>query len=148
MASVHTGYDIFLTYIKDGTLDLDNDPIKVALLTNVYTPDFSADAVFADVSAHELAAGNGYTQGGIALTNLLVDNQKFDSDDVVFTNLGSPNAVTFRYAVVYVDATKGSVIRPLISSILIDDTPADVVAAGTNFGIQWSTSGIITSAIV
>ena len=88
MAVTLTFYDHFLESIGDGALDMDNDTFKLALLDNTHVFD-ATDTVFADVSADEIAAGNGYTAGGNTLTTVTYAQTagvvKFDSDDIIFT---------------------------------------------------------------
>jgi hypothetical protein len=135
-------YNSFRQYNPAGTIDLDGDSIKVALLTSAYTPNL-AHTIFGDVSAAEVAAGSGYSSGGNALAGKAVTYSgavgKFDADDLVWAALTK----TFRFGVMYVDATKDGIVKPLIGYILFDDTPADIVVAGVDFVIQWNTSGIL-----
>jgi hypothetical protein len=46
--------------------------VKAALLTASYTPDKENHKLWSDVSASEIAAGNGYTAGGYTLVNKAV----------------------------------------------------------------------------
>lgn len=129
-----------------GVINLATDPFKLALLASTYTPDLDADTVWADVSAHEVADGNGYTVGGASLTGQTLTRSTwkttFDADDIVFTNMTK----TFRYGVLYVNATKvfdgGNIVKPLYAYILFDDTPADIVLNGVDYRVQWSSLGI------
>ena len=43
----------------DGTIDLDTHSFKVALLTSAWTPNLATNAVWADISANEVANGDG-----------------------------------------------------------------------------------------
>lgn len=154
MATTFTLYNSFKKYLLDGTIDLDTDTIKVALVTSDYTPLATHD-VLADVMASpdpEVVAiaspSNGYTDGGAALTGGAVtftDSPsvgKFDADDLTWSAL----TATFRYGIVYAEKSVGSpaIVNPLIGYILFDTTPADITIAGIDFTIQWSASGIIT----
>ena len=47
-----------------GEHDLTTDVLKCILMNDTFTFDPEAHSVLTDVSASELAAGNGYTQGG------------------------------------------------------------------------------------
>jgi hypothetical protein len=136
-------YNSLLRTWHDGTLDGDDDDIKVALLSSAYVPDLVSHSIFADVSAAELPSANGYTAGGLLLTNKSVTDASFDADDITFVNLGSPASVSFRYGVLYCDQTKGSVVKPLMGLVLFDNTPADIVVAASNYSVQWSNAGII-----
>jgi hypothetical protein len=84
---------------------------KLALLKSTYTPN-ADHATFADVSAHEVAAGNGYSSGGIDIeasnVGFTADAQDDTGDtgdvtmkDAVFTASGGtlPSTGAARYAV-------------------------------------------------
>lgn len=134
MAVTFVYYDHFLEILGDGTLDMDNDSFKLALLDNTHV--FSAtDTQFSDVSADEIAAGNGYTAGGDTLTTVTYAQTagvvKFDADDVVFTASGGPLA-TSRFAVLYDDTTVSDLLLGLID-MDGDKTPGD----GDSLTIQW-----------
>jgi len=154
MATTFTLYNSFKKYLLDGTIDLDTDTIKVALVTSAYTPLATHD-VLADVMASpdpEVVAiaspSNGYTDGGAALSGAAVTHTdspstaKFDASDLTWTSL----TATFRYGIVYAEKSVGSpaIVNPLIGYILFNDTPADVDVSGVDFTIQWSASGIVT----
>ncbi len=152
MATTFTAYNSLKKYLLDGTIDLDTDTIKVALVTSDYTPDAKHD-VLADVTASpspEVVAiaspNNGYTKGGEALTGqavTLTDSpsaSKFDATDLAWTAL----TATFRYGIMYSEKISGGVTNPLIGYILFDTTPADISVSGVDFTIQWSVNGIIT----
>lgn len=156
MASSFTLYNKFTQYLADGTIDLDSDTIKVALVTSAYTPAATHD-VLADVLSSpspEVVAiaspSNGYTQGGAALagkTLTLSDSPAqtvFDADNLTWAAL----TATFRYGIMYAEKSVGSpaVVNPLIGYILFDTTPADIVMAGVDFVIVWNASGIIPIA--
>lgn len=143
MSSTTTVYDALRKYLMDGTLDLDNNTIKVALVASGYT--FSAaHTVWANVSANEVAAGSGYTTGGIALAGKAVTFTgpvgKFAADSPIWTGLSK----TFRYAVIYAEGTLNGVVNPLIACVLLDDTPADVVVVAVDYVLQWSGAGILS----
>lgn len=133
---------------NQGVINLFSDTIKLALLTSSYTPDLDNDEVWADISTHEVAAGDGYTAGGAALANKTLTRSTwkttFDADDVTWAELTK----TFRYGVLYIDDTKTDpqggpdIVKPLLAYILFDDTPADVEVSGVDYTVQWSTLGI------
>ena len=154
MASSLTLYNKFLQYIMDGTIDLDANTIKIALVTSGYTPSPAHD-VLADVLASpspEVVAvaspANGYTQGGATIGGKVVDftdspiQGKFDADNTEWTAL----TATFRYGIVYASGTLNGVVDPLIGYITFDTTPADIEVSGVDYVIQWSASGIFTLA--
>ena len=133
-ASIHA-YAHFWKLVTTGEIDLNTDTLKVALVTSGYMPSVVHTA-WAEVSANEVAAGNGYTTGGVALANPVVTNSNIDYDDVVWTALSK----TFRYAVCYKSGLGGSVTNPLLFYILCDTTPADIVVSTSNWSIVWNST--------
>ena len=128
-----------------GVINLATDPFKLALVLNTYTPDLDLHTVWADVSAHEVADGDGYTAGGASLAGQTLTRSDwlttFDANDITFLALTK----TFRYGVIYLNDTKvfgGNIVKPLYAYILFDDTPADIVLNGVDYVIQWSSLGI------
>jgi len=134
---------------NQGVINLYSDTIKLALVTSSYTPDLDNDTVWADVSANEVANGDGYATGGATLANKTLARSTwkttFDADDVVWSALTK----TFRYGVLYIDGTKSdpqggpNIVNPLLAYILFDDTPADISVSGVDYTVQWSTLGVI-----
>lgn len=139
MATTITKYTSFNQYVHDGTIDLDATNIYLALVDSDYT--FSAaHTIWADVSAEEVATGDGYTTGGAQLASHSVNSTRWDAADVSWAALTK----TFRYGVLYVNATVNSIVKPLIACIVFDSTPADITMAGGTFSVQWNASGIVT----
>ena len=130
-------YNTFPLYLGDGTIDLDSNTLKVALLTNVYTPDAS-HSVYGDLSGE--VSGTGYTTGGETLTTVTWT----ESAGTATLSAANPSwtsaAFTARYAVVY-DDTPVSPAKPLIC--LFDFTTDQTVSNGI-FSLQFNTSGILT----
>ena len=126
-------------------VDLDSDTIKVALLTNAFTPNQDTQDYFDDVAANEVA-GTGYTAGGVTLTNKTVTYDAasntfiFDADDVVIPN----STITARYAVVYDATPSTNATRPLIGYV---DFSSDQSSTAGNFTITWDTSGILRATV-
>lgn len=145
MAATVSIYNSFRQYIGDGTIDLDANNLYVALVLSTYTYN-AAHTVWADVSANEAATGDGYTTGGANLTtNTLTYSgatATFDADDVAWAALTK----TFRFAVLYVNATVNSIVKPVICCILLDSTPANIVVSGATYTLSWNASGIFTFA--
>jgi hypothetical protein len=136
-------YDVFKEDLMDASVNLafGQDALRVALMTTGHTAsttpaDFQTDAVWADVSADEIA-GTGYTANGELLANQSVavatGVATFDGDDTTWV------VATFSayHAVIY-DATNAN---SLICSI--DFGGIQSVAGGT-FTIEWNSSGIIS----
>lgn len=141
-AGPFTLYDSFLPNVGSGLIDLDGHSFKLAILGSGYAPS-AGHATFADVSANEIAAANGYTAGGAALPTVswayVGNTATFDSGDVVFTAAGG--ALTGHYAVIYDDTAVG---KPVIGYYLLDSGDLDVtvndggsITCGPNGASGW-----------
>ena len=142
MAATINFYDIFSESIGDGTIDLDTNAIKVALFTNLYTPNAATDVTFSALTNQ--VTGNGYTAGGETLQNPSWAQTggvaTFDAENTVYTASGG--SIVARHYVIY-DSVAAS--NNLIAYGLMDDTPADVtVTDGNTLTLQWNASGIFT----
>lgn len=135
-------YNAFKKNIMNGSIDLDTDTIKVALVTSSYTPNQDTDDMFDDVTNE--VSGTGYTAGGASLANKTVtqdntDNEGvFDADDVTW----STSTITARAAVVY-KSTGTASTSPLICYI---DFGSDKISTAGNFIIAWNAEGIVNLA--
>ena len=113
--------------------DIIGATVKVALVTSAWTPDTSVtgNSVWADMSANEIAAGNGYTAGGVALASMVAivisGGYKFSSASPSWTASGG-NIPAFRYAVLYIVGTLWGMTNPVIGYFVGDSTPADIPA--------------------
>ena len=147
MTASITFYNSFKEYVADGTFDLNTDSFKVALVSSSYT--FSAaHTVYADLT-NELSTANGYTSGGAALASVTFSQTSgtatFDAADTTWTASGG--SIVARRAVIYKDGTANTRVKPLIASILLDTTPADItVTTGNTLTLQYNASGIFTLA--
>jgi len=109
---------------------------KLALVTSAYTPDASAtgNTIWGNASANEIAAGNGYTAGGVALATLaataITGGFKLSSANPSWTAAGG-SIPAWRYGVLYIPATVWGLVNPLIGYFLGDTTPADIAATTT-----------------
>lgn len=132
-------YNSFKKKIMDGSIDLDTDTIKVALVTSSYTPDQDVHDFFDDVTNE--VSGTGYTAGGASLANKSVtadntDNEGvFDADDVSWTT----STITARGAVLY-KSTGTASTSALIAYL---DFGADKISTDGTFTIAWNAEGII-----
>ena len=134
-------FDTAKEYIGDGTIDLDDDVLKMLLLVDTYTPD-QTDSVYADIIAHEVAAGLGYATGGATLANIVWSNTAgitmLDADDPVWTTA----TLVCRYGVAYSD-TPTSPADPLLCLI---DLLANKTGQGGNFYITLHANGLMRAA--
>lgn len=110
---------------------------KLALITSGWTPDNSdtGNEVFADASGNEIAAGNGYAAGGIALTGVTLTQAggtvKFTSNAAQWTASGG-SIPAWRRGVVYYNGTLNGKVNPIVGHFLGDASPADVPATTAN----------------
>jgi len=134
-------YGQFLSQALNKEIDWDTDTIKVALLTNSYTPDQDAHNYFDDVVANEVT-GTGYTAGGNTLANKTNSYNSstnvitLDADDTTW----SSSTITARYAVVYDATPSTNATRPLIGYV---DFGSDQSSSNGNFTITWDATGIV-----
>lgn len=142
MAVTISTYYSFKEYIGDGTIDLDTHSFKVMLLNNSHSFN-SAHTVKADIVANEIANGNGYTTGGVALSSVTWNSSggttTWDADDAYWDASGG--AITAYYAAIY-DDTPSSPADPLCFSINLDGV--QTAADGARFKLRWNASGIFT----
>lgn len=134
MASA-TLYNSAKKKLIDGSIDLDTDTIKAALVSSSYAPNIDTHDFFDDISG-EISA-SGYTAGGAALANKSItvdtsdDRAYLDADDTAW-NAGA--TFTVRYVILY-KSTGTAGTSPLIGYI---DFGTDRVAlSGEQFYIQW-----------
>ena len=134
-------YNAFKKNLMNGSIDLDTDTIRVALVTVGYTPDQDAHEFFDDVDNE--VVGAGYTADGAALAGKTVtqdntDNEGvFDADDIEWVVA----TITARAAVIYKD-TGNPATAPLIRYV---DFGEDKSTTGTTFKITWPAEGILNS---
>ena len=127
---------------------------RLALVTSSYTPSDgdSGHEVWADASANEIAAGNGYSAGGIALTSVSLalngsGGVKFTAAASVWTASGG-SIPAWRRGVVYYLGTLNSKVNPLVGHFLGDSAPADIPAttAGNTLTVTPNASGILVAS--
>lgn len=108
-----------------------------------YGGDLCAHDLWADFSGAEVASGNGYTTGGVALTTQALTQVYRDTfwtaDNVDWEALTK----TFRYAVLYKVGTTNGIVNGVVGYMLCDDTFVDKVIAGINYRVYWSVNGIL-----
>ncbi len=142
-------YDQAKLYLGDGTFDLDaTTNWKMALFQSTSNADTlgGTNDIYADLT-NEVANGNGYTTGGVALTGITWGQTggtaTFDCDNAQWT--GSGAGFSARYAVIYKDDTVNTIVKPLLCVCLLDVAPADVsITAGNILTIAINASGVFT----
>lgn len=132
-------YNSFKAKIMDGSIDLDTDTIKVALVTATYTPNQDTHDFFDDVTNE--VSGTGYSAGGATLASKTVtadttDNEGvFDAADVTW----STSTITARGAVIY----KSTGTASTSALICYLDFGSDKTSSAGDFTIQWNSEGIL-----
>ncbi len=109
-----------------GNINLPGDTLKAILMDTSFAFDKDAHATLADVSASQIAAGNGYTQNDKTLTNVAVAED--DANDKAEMTCDDPSWTA-----------SGGSIGPFGAMIIYDDTPADdTVVACIDFGTDYT----------
>lgn len=126
---------------------------RLALVSSAWTPDNSdtGNEVWADASANEIAAANGYSAGGIALSSVALSiasgTIKFTSAAAVWTASGG-NIAAWRRGVIYYLGTLNGKVNPLLGHFLGDATPTDVPAttSGNTLTVTPNAAGLLTAS--
>ena len=132
-------YNSFKQKIMDGSIDLDTDTIKVALVTSAYTVSQDDHEDYADITNE--VSGTGYTAEGATLASKTVtkdntDNEcVFDAADVTWAG----STITARGAIVYKDS--GTAATSWF--ICYFDFGADKTSTAGDFKITWNAEGIL-----
>lgn len=121
-----------------GNVDYDTDTFYLMLLVNTYTPDFDAHDRRDDLTAHEVAAGGGYSTGGVSVT---VSVAAYDTtNNRLDISLGGTTfvaaTITARYAAYYKRRGGAASADELIG---LNDFGSDKVATGGDLVIAAST---------
>jgi len=105
-------------------IDFANDTFKIIFTDTGFTFNPATHHGYADVSASELPAGNGYTAGGATMSGVVVtENDSTNLTEITWNN------VTW--------TASGGAIGPSPGAIIYDDTPttptADVIIGYIDF---------------
>lgn len=117
MAVIATLSNHYKAQLKKKAIDEVNDTFKIILMNTTFAFDKDTHATLADVTADQLATGNGYTQDNKALTTPAVaeddtnDRARFSCDPATWT-------------------AAGGAIGPSGAAIIYDDTTADDTVVG------------------
>ncbi len=135
------------TTLGSASISIASQPMKVALLASTYTFS-SSHTVYADLT-NEIANGQGYTTGGVALGTVAWTQSStvtnFTAANASWTASGT-GIPAWRYAVCYCTATLETIVKPLI--FLLDNNGSDVAAtaSGSNLVITWNATGLFQLA--
>ena len=131
MAITQAMSTLFKKDVLLGDHHLDSDNIYVALYTSSATLNATTDGY---ITANEVANGNGYTTGGVALANKAVAENStscvFDADDPQWTSA----SFTARGALIY-NKTLGDASSNARGAIAILDFGGDFSVSGGTFRI-------------
>lgn len=139
-------YGAALEAINKGTLDLDSNTFRMALVTSSHTPNQSTHATWADVSANEVANGGGYTTHGKPLTCTVTRSGlvvTFDCDDQSWT----ASTITAKYAVIVKDADANGALAATDSILCFSDLETGGGSISTTSGtlqVTINASGVFT----
>lgn len=132
--------------MAEGVLDFDTHTFRMALVTSSYTPNQNTHATWADVSANEVANGNGYATHGKLLTvttsrsNLVLT---VDCDDQSWTS----STITAKYAVIVRDSDANAALAstdPLVTYVDLETGGGSVSTTSGTFQITINASGLFT----
>lgn len=131
--------------------DLSGATINMLLTTSAFSPNttVTGNQVLADVT-NELANGNGYTTGGVALSGPTIatfstTGYKFSTGNAVWTASGT-GIPAWRNGIIYVVGSLWGLTSPLLCYFIGDSTPADVplTAAGNTLQVTVPANGWFT----
>lgn len=134
MATVPSNKIKYLLATK--AIDFANDVFQIILMQSGFTFDIDTHHGYADLSASELAAGNGYLAGGNTLAGVAVTEDDTDDRTEVTWNNTAWTA-------------SGGSVGPVAGAIIYDDTVADDPIVGyIDFGgdVTQADGGIATIA--
>jgi len=139
-------YAAGLKGIMDGSIDLNSDDIRVALVmtnTTIDTENETIDYVD-DFSTLDECDSAAYSRAALANESVALDASnnrvKFDADDVTFSSLASCTR-QIQAVLIYYHDTNDAASIPLIYADITDSTPN-----GQDFTIEWDDDGIATLA--
>lgn len=117
------------------------DTYKVILLTSGTFTASNTTLSQASSGYTEVANGNGYTTGGLSLSNITVsivttNDSKFDADDAIWNATSS--GITAAAAILFNDTVAND--PPLM---YIDFGASETAPASTDFKIVWPATGIL-----
>lgn len=138
-------FDQFLVDVQEKLHDLENDTIKVGIVTNATVPAATtADPRWGaggttNFSSNEVTPGGNYSTGGPAAANNTVTLSGgaavFDADDISITQNGSNPSGAY-WGIIYNDTDTG---KRAIGYVELGG-PVDLSAG--DFSIAWNASGI------
>lgn len=121
--------------LAKGAIDFDTDSFKALLVTSTYSPNKDTHTKRSDVT-NEVANGNGYATGGVAVTATVTKDTANDRVDITFSNPSWPaSTITARAAVIYKARGGASTADELVAYV---DFGADVTSTNGTFAVTFS----------
>ena len=122
--------------------DLEVADLFLALVTSSYTPDLDAHDFWSDVSANEVANGNGYVTNGFDVTGATLSYDA--TSDQVRLDIGDPSwtftaSKTWRYGVLY-ERTSGTDATRQLFALLSWDSDQSV---STQYTLTIDATGLL-----
>jgi hypothetical protein len=130
-------------------VDVDADSFRIVLVTDSYTPNQNSHGAWSDISAHEVAAGNGYATHGLAMDLVVsrTDNViTVDGPDVTWAN----STITAKYAVIVRDANDDGTLAAgdlPIAYVDLDTGGGSPSSSNAAFTIQMNSNGIYQNTL-
>ncbi len=123
-----------------GGINYGADDIRMQLHTNAYTPNQNTHEFRSDLT-NEVANGNGYTTGGLAVAGKAVNQSSnivsLTHNNVQWTSSGA--GFTARHAVTYNNTPANDTARQLLWYMTFDQD--ETASGGGTFTIQTNASG-------
>lgn len=129
MAVTVTYSDQYLKGNAQGAYDLDSDTLKVCLMDASFSFNATSHSTYADISANELASGNGYTTGGNTITSV--------SASTVST-ASTPHTLKVT-AANSVWTASGGAIPSTTAAVIYDTTVSNQIIQCIDFGATYAT---------
>lgn len=135
-----------LAGILDGSIDLNDDDIRCALLMTNTTADTEIDSITSISSYTTLdeCDATGYSRQALTSEAVNTDNTndraEFDADDVSFTGLSGDATRDIQGALIYkhVDGTNAN-----DAPIAFIDFTSDIPSTATQIDVPWDSEGIL-----
>jgi hypothetical protein len=138
-------FDQFCVDVQEGLHDLENDTIRVGLITAVVTPSATTtdprwgSGGSTNLSSNQVTPGGNYSSGGPTIGNnsvtLTGGAGVFDGDDISIAQNAS-NPTNARWGIIYNDTDTGK------RAIGFVDLGAAIDLSAGAFAITWNASGI------
>ena len=137
-------FNLTVQNMARGALNLNSDTLKVALIVAAGTP-VAADDELADVSADEVANGNGYTtggnSGGAGITSNSGGTETLRTTSAIPTWTASGAGFSFRYPVLFDDTSVNDKLLGFWdygSTLTLNGANGDTFSA-LGLNISWAT---------